>query len=110
MANQLDDARSAVWINLIGHWMAIAFIAVWLTACGGGGNTGNGATATSGNSTADTTPPSGLASQGTLALTLQPVATGLDRPLFLTAPDNDSRLFIVERPGRIRVVKNGALL
>ncbi|MCM2565494.1 PQQ-dependent sugar dehydrogenase [Janthinobacterium kumbetense] len=45
-----------------------------------------------------------------LALRLQEVASGLDAPLFLTAPPGDSRLFIVERAGRIRVVQNGSLL
>jgi len=43
-------------------------------------------------------------------LVLQPVAQGLSSPLALTAPAGDARLFIVEQPGRIRVVKNGTLL
>ncbi|MED5597407.1 PQQ-dependent sugar dehydrogenase [Janthinobacterium sp. P210006] len=45
-----------------------------------------------------------------LALALQEVASGLDAPIFLTAPSGDSRLFILERPGRIRVLQNGNLL
>ncbi|MGK5063100.1 PQQ-dependent sugar dehydrogenase [Janthinobacterium sp. LB3P112] len=45
-----------------------------------------------------------------LALRLQEVASGLSAPIFLTAPPGDSRLFILERPGRIRVVQNGNLL
>lgn len=41
---------------------------------------------------------------------LQFVIGGLNSPLFLTAPSGDpSRLFIVERGGKIRIVKNGAL-
>jgi len=43
-------------------------------------------------------------------IALQAVATGLSSPLLATAPTGDSRLFIVERPGRIRIVKNGTLL
>ena len=45
-----------------------------------------------------------------LALALQEVASGLQAPTFLTAPAGDSRLFIVERAGRIRIVDNGNLL
>src|SRR5207247_3581015 len=45
-------------------------------------------------------------------LRLVPVVTsGLVSPLYLTAPPGDvQRLFIVEQPGRIRIVQNGALL
>jgi hypothetical protein len=43
-------------------------------------------------------------------LAAQPVATGLTNPLYLTAPAGDARLFIVEQPGRIRIVKGGQLL
>jgi glucose/arabinose dehydrogenase len=45
-----------------------------------------------------------------LVLAVQQVAQGLESPVYLTAPANDSRLFIVEQRGRIRVVKNGTLL
>ncbi len=38
------------------------------------------------------------------------VVSGLDAPLFLTAPPGDTRLFVVEQPGRIRIVKDGKLL
>jgi glucose/arabinose dehydrogenase len=60
-----------------------------MTACGGGGG-------------ASSLPP--------LSLTLQQVASGLEFPVFLSAPDGDARLFIVERAGRIRIVENGSLL
>ncbi len=42
-------------------------------------------------------------------LVLTPVAT-VSSPIHLTSPPNDARLFIVERGGRIRVVKDGSLL
>jgi glucose/arabinose dehydrogenase len=42
-------------------------------------------------------------------LRLETVVTGLSSPLFLTAPPGDARLFVVEQPGRIRIVENGAL-
>jgi glucose/arabinose dehydrogenase len=42
---------------------------------------------------------------------LQTVATGLAFPLYLTAPPGDgARLFVVEKGGKIRAIKNGALL
>lgn len=53
-------------------------------------------------------PPAGEPRLPTLAL--RQVAAGLSNPLFLTAPAGDPRLFIVEQPGRIRVVKQGTLL
>ena len=48
-------------------------------------------------------------------LSVQQVATGLTRPVFVTSPPGDPRLFIVEQrgtdnKGRIKIVKNGVLL
>ena len=51
-----------------------------------------------------TPPPSG--GEPTVAV----VVSGLDHPLYLTAPAGDARLFIVEQPGRIRIVRDGRLL
>ena len=45
-----------------------------------------------------------------LGLRLELVAEGLIAPVFLTTPDNDRRLFVVERIGRIRIIQSGALL
>jgi glucose/arabinose dehydrogenase len=52
-------------------------------------------------------PPDG---SGEVTLRAQQVVEGLSSPVYLTAPKDDARLFVVEQPGRIRVVKNGALL
>jgi len=46
----------------------------------------------------------------TVQLSLTQVAGGLSAPIFLTAPHGDSRLFVVERAGRIRIVRNGTLV
>ncbi len=64
-------------------------VAVALAACGGDG------------------PPDDLR----LPFQADTVATGLTNPLFITAPPGDTgRLFIVEQPGRIRIVLHGTLL
>jgi glucose/arabinose dehydrogenase len=54
---------------------------------------------------ADATPPA-----GTVPVELEVVTSGLDFPLYLTTPPGDARLFVLEKGGRIRIVKNGALL
>ena len=43
-------------------------------------------------------------------LRIERLAEGLDRPLHATSPPGDARVFIVEQPGRIRVLKSGTLL
>lgn len=45
-----------------------------------------------------------------LELSLELVSDGFAAPVFLTAPYDDPRLFVVERNGRIRVVENGSVL
>jgi len=61
-----------------------------------------------------TTQPTGTAPPppppASIQLALQPVAGGLDRPLDLTAPPNDTRLFVVEQTGAIRIIAGGAVL
>src|SRR3954469_3626137 len=45
-----------------------------------------------------------------LALKLDPfISSGLTAPVFLTQPLDDGRIFVVEQPGRIRVIRNGVL-
>ncbi len=45
-----------------------------------------------------------------LQLAAVEVVNGLNRPVHLTAPVGDARLFVVEQPGRIRIVQDGQLL
>ena len=61
--------------------------------------------ACSGHAQSTTEPP-----LGPLELRLETIATGLSAPLHLTAPANDSRLFIVTQGGQIRIVQNNQLL
>ncbi len=53
--------------------------------------------------------PAGPA-EATLPVALREVASGLTFRLYLTAPPGDPRLFIVEKGGAIRIVKDGGLL
>jgi glucose/arabinose dehydrogenase len=72
--------------------LALTLSASLLAACSDGGTPGE--------------PPA-----GTVPVGLQEVVSGLSFPLYLTAPSGDpSRLFIVEKGGAIRVVKDGVLL
>lgn len=45
------------------------------------------------------------------AIEIEPVAHGFERPVYVTGPDDGSgRLFVVEQPGRIRIVEAGEVL
>ncbi|HEY7460746.1 MAG TPA: PQQ-dependent sugar dehydrogenase [Gemmatimonadota bacterium] len=41
---------------------------------------------------------------------LREVVSGLSAPLYLTSPPGDSRLFVVEQGGRIKIIRNGQVL
>jgi glucose/arabinose dehydrogenase len=64
----------------------------------------------------DATPPapdaftSGCTPASGTGLTTELVASGLTDPLFLTSPTGDPRLFIIEQPGQIRIVKDDVLV
>jgi glucose/arabinose dehydrogenase len=48
--------------------------------------------------------------EGTVPVALEQIAEGLAFPLYLTAPPGDPRLFVVEKDGAIRIIKDGVLL
>ena len=53
-------------------------------------------------------PPTSAPALQSLAVNLLPVAGGFDKPLYLThAGDGSGRLFVVEQPGRIKIVQAG---
>jgi glucose/arabinose dehydrogenase len=55
-------------------------------------------------------PPGPPPPPGPVTLDLQQIATGLRFPTYLTSPPGDSRLFILEKAGAIRVIKVGTVL
>lgn len=62
--------------------------------------------------TAETTPAvaAPVFDPATVNLALHPIVTDLDQPLFAThAGDGSGRLFVLEKPGRIRIVADGQL-
>ena len=75
--------------------LSVGLAALALTACGDD---------PAGPDPGGTTLPPGL------TLKVDPyISSGLTNPVFLTQPLNDGRIFVVEQPGRIRIVKNGVL-
>lgn len=86
-----------------------------LAGCGGSGGEGAAPPAGSAGLSSEPAPQPAPVSTPSAAnappsLAVQAIASGLSSPLFLTSPDGDMRLFVVERGGSIRIVKDGALL
>ncbi|MHC4558185.1 MAG: PQQ-dependent sugar dehydrogenase [Planctomycetota bacterium] len=49
--------------------------------------------------------------KGTISIELETIASGLTAPVYLThARDGTDRLFVVDQPGKIRLIENGQLL
>ncbi|MFN2432371.1 MAG: sorbosone dehydrogenase family protein [Gemmatimonadota bacterium] len=93
-----------------GGRLAGALLALALLACSGDGNAtepGNGAPPPSPPGPPPPPPPPPSTSGPPR---LEEVARGLDFPLYLTSPPADARLFIVEKGGRVRIVRGGQLL
>ena len=99
--------------------LALLAVLSLAAACGGGGdddgNGGNGDGGPDGDdgggggggpdaAQADCEPVSGT------NLGLQLITNEVEEPVLVTAAPGDPRLFIIEKHGRIRVFKNGALL
>src|SRR5260221_14421932 len=98
------------------HSLALSLGLLLPAACADNGNNGmppvTPVAATMCGNGSNLMPPSLLPNPGPNFRLLQVVgsAAGLDGPMDLQAPLNDARLFIAERPGRICIVQNGALL
>jgi glucose/arabinose dehydrogenase len=83
---------------------------------GNGGTAGAAGAAGSGGSPVSVEPDplkdcGAAASPAVPELRLEQVVTGLDEPIYVTQVRGDSaRLFVVEKPGRVRIVRAGALV
>jgi glucose/arabinose dehydrogenase len=85
--------------------LALASIVLVLLGCAGekADETGGSAVSTGGS-------PSSTTPEESRELALKEVVSGLDSPLFATAaPGEPNRLYVVEQPGRIRVLQDGRL-
>jgi hypothetical protein len=85
--------------------LAATLLAAVLAACGGGGG-GSAPVTQPETPKPDPTPPT----PAPFTLAVREVASGLQTPVLLTAPANDTRRFIVERPGRIRILASDGTL
>ena len=85
--------------NHLRKWLLFIVLALVVAGCGGGGGNPGPANA-----------PLPAPVPAPLSLALRQVASGLDAPIFLTAPAGDRRQFIVERAGRIRILQDGLVL
>ena len=86
--------RQPLYASLGLYAMAVLLVALRVSGC----------VTDSGNDNDDTLPDGAEAT----AAVLTPVTTGLSAPVFITHA-GDSRLFIVEQPGRIRILHQGIL-
>ena len=82
------------------------------SACGGGGGGNAPQDGPPGPTDPGTPPPAApyCTPRAGTNLKLTPIAQNLERPVFVTSPPGDARLFIVEQTGAIQIFKNGALL
>jgi glucose/arabinose dehydrogenase len=106
MADDLNSrpAPAAAAVSPAATLAATLFAAV-LAACGGGGG-GSAPVTQPETPKPDPTPPT----PAPFTLAVREVASGLQTPVLLTAPANDTRRFIVERPGRIRILASDGTL
>ena len=95
--------------------LALVLVAALAAGCGGGDDDGgsgdNGDQGGGDDGGLPGLPDADPSCAGAPAPARVPVATGLDRPIFLTAPAGDDRLFIIEeQAGLIRIIDAGGEL
>lgn len=86
----------------------IAFLALALLMTGGCAK-GTGESVVVGGTAQPSTPTTSTA-LANIALRFELVADGFEQPLFVASPVDDDRLFVVEKTGRIWIIKDGVTL
>src|SRR3954469_25932231 len=96
--------------------MRTLLLAVVLLGCGGDkkqpadGKPGDGSGSSDSGSNADADLSCAGVSTTVPALHGQLVVTGLNQPLYVAQPPGSTDLYVVEKPGTIRIVRSGAAL
>jgi glucose/arabinose dehydrogenase len=97
----------------------VVVVSTLVAACGASASSGSAAlppaasvpSSSSAESAAITASASAAFDPQTLDLRVEQVVAGLDEPVYVTAAgDGSGRLFVVERAGRIRIVRNESLI
>lgn len=102
------DWLDALWFRVVAFLVAAPVVIPGL-ACDGGSPPEPTPTPVASPAASPTAEPGTPPAEGSYAFTQ--VAKGLKRPVFVTnAGDNSNRLFVIEKPGRIRIIKSGLLL
>ncbi|HEY4242158.1 MAG TPA: PQQ-dependent sugar dehydrogenase [Kofleriaceae bacterium] len=86
----------------------------FLVACGGGNDNSDGGNHPDGSAGSDAAQPDADTScpdpEGTFQLATTQLATGLDQPVYIAQPPGSTDLFVIEKPGRVRILRSGAVL
>jgi glucose/arabinose dehydrogenase len=91
--------------------LGLALVLALAPACGDGGGADDPGTGDPGSGDPGSGDPGGPPPpSGEVTGRWAPIATGLDEPVHAAAPPGEARLFVVERGGRVRLVKDGAVL
>jgi glucose/arabinose dehydrogenase len=80
-----------------------------LAACGGGGGNDDQPAIDARPSGVDAVPAPYCQPTNGTSMKLTRIVGGLSHPVGATAPSGDSRIFVIERPGYVRVIRNGLL-